>query len=372
MITGAETAHLGLRPAALPFDGRLPVVSAQVAHELGMRDDQVVQALVQAQPEGLRLELKGRPVPLPRDLALAWQLQPGDVLQFRVRRQAGGGVQLLPVPTKPDAAAQTGTTTAALAAEAAPDLGRLTRLAYRPPGLENLGQLLQPGILSALAGGLDPPELLAAVQHWLSLRPQMSMLTAQALQHYLVASGWMTEAALAQGRGAGLVDLKTTLRLLLRNATPGTRDAEGLGEAIDEIEARQLAAAHSPGGREGMVVLMLPFADASPVTLKFGRPAAQPDQAPPPLRIDLHTASAELGELWLQTRIHTDNRVDLVMWARRQDIARAAQRQAAGLQQALESAGLHMTRLQIIHGARPAEPDAWQAPAPGSMVDRSC
>lgn len=386
MITGAETAHLALRPALLLFEGRLPVVTAAIASELGMRDDQVVQATVQVQPEGLRLELKGRPVPLPRDLALAWQLQGGDEVQFRVRRQAGGSVVLQPLLAKPGASATSAATNAptnATTSTATPPasgttgsdaaaVSRLTQLSFRPPTLEGLGTLLQSGSLPELAHRLASPELRATLGQWLSLRPQMATLTAQALQHYLIASGWMTEAALAQGRGAGLLDLKSVLRLLQREGGLRASDGERLGEAIDDIEGRQLAAADLMAGREGIITLMLPFGDAAPVTLQFKRSKQQPDQTAAPLVIDLHTRSPELGELWLQTHIHADDRVDLVMWAQRQDIAAAAQAQAAGLQQALEGAGLQMTRLQIIHGPRPADADAWQPPASGSIVDRSC
>lgn len=373
MITGAETAHLGLRPAALLFDGRLPIVTAAIASELGMRDDQIVQATVRVQPEGLCLDLKGRAVLLPRELALAWQLQAGDQLRLRVRSQAGGTALLQPVPAKPGARESSATTASSVAADSdAASISRLTRLSFRPPTLEGLGALLQPDALPELAAGLASPELRATLGQWLSLRPQMATLSAQALQRFMIASGWMTEAALAQGRGAGLLDLKSVLRLLQRDAGLRTADAERLGEAIDDIEARQLAATELGAGREGAITMLLPFGDAAPVSVQFRRRPQTPDAAPAPLVIDLHTRSTELGELWLQTRIHADTRVELVMWAQRPDIASAAQRAAPGLQQALQEAGLQMIRLQIVHGPRPADSEAWQPPQSGSLVDRSC
>ena len=59
----------------------------------------------------------------------------------------------------------------------------------------------------------------------------------------------------------------------------------------------------------------------------------------------------------------------MVMWAVREDIAERAQKQASQLSDELESAGLHMTRLQVIHGVAPKDLANWVPPEAGSMVD---
>ena len=58
MITGAETAHLGLRPAPIYLEGRLPVLEAKVAGELGLHDGQVVQAAAESRSGALQLMLQ--------------------------------------------------------------------------------------------------------------------------------------------------------------------------------------------------------------------------------------------------------------------------------------------------------------------------
>ena len=46
MITGAETAHLSQRPGTIFLEGRLPMVVAPLARELGLHDGQVINAYV--------------------------------------------------------------------------------------------------------------------------------------------------------------------------------------------------------------------------------------------------------------------------------------------------------------------------------------
>jgi hypothetical protein len=104
-------------------------------------------------------------------------------------------------------------------------------------------------------------------------------------------------------------------------------------------------------------------------SLRFSKARRQPGQEAPPFVIQLHTRNQDLGELWLQTCISQQSDVDMVMWAARQDIAQRAQAQASHLSEELESAGLRMTRLQVIHGSAPQDLASWVPPDTGSMVD---
>ena len=139
--------------------------------------------------------------------------------------------------------------------------------------------------------------------------------------------------------------------------------------AIDDIESRQMAAAESLSAREWAFSIMLPFRDAEPVSLRFSKAHRQPGQEAPPFVIQLHTRNQDLGELWLQTCISHQTDVDMVMWAVRKDIAARAKAQASNLSDELESAGLNMTRLQVIHGSAPQDLASWVPPETGSMVD---
>ena len=170
---------------------------------------------------------------------------------------------------------------------------------------------------------------------------------------------------------AGLVDLKSLLRQLLKNDQTTTTDAHDLiRDALDDIESRQLMSADTLNGKEWVFSMMLPFSDAEPVALRFTKsrqPPGQEDKAP--LVIHLHTRNRDLGEIWLQTKISNETDVDMVMWALREDVVAKAKSQAANLADELDSAGLRMTRLQVVHGPGPQEPLRWGPPETGSMVD---
>ena len=93
------------------------------------------------------------------------------------------------------------------------------------------------------------------------------------------------------------------------------------------------------------------------------------EQGPPPWIIHLHTRSQMLGEIWLQSRITDLREVDLVMWALREDVVRQAQARTPLLADELDSAGLQMTRLLVVHGPGPSEAVEWSPPETGSLVD---
>lgn len=360
MIGGPDSAALVGRSATIYLEGRLPLVTAPQARELGLRDGQIVQAKAQAQASGWALQLPGYLMELPGELPPGWRLVDGQRLQFKVQLLPDGAVLLRPVQDS-----------AAAAPEALlPD--RITQLTYRPPGSEALSQLLQPATLDQLLQTVRriAPELVGGLMAWMQQRPAMAQLTPARLQQLLMQGGWMTEAMLAQGRFGEAIDFKSTLRGLLRGLSGTSAEVRGLlQDALDETESRQLRASEGTPGKEWAIAMVLPFVDASPVEVKFAWQRPEPDQ-PSRFMIQMHTASPALGDLWLQSQITDLSQVDLVMWADRQDVAQRAQARSASLAEELDSAGLRLGQLQIIHGRRPASTETpWSPPASGSMVD---
>jgi hypothetical protein len=376
MITGAETAHLTPKAPTIFLEGRLPLVVERTAAELGLRDGQVVQTTVEARLDRLRLNLQdpalvGRFIDLPKELPAGLRLAAGDTALFRVQVLKDGSILLRPLQAQ-TSAGTAGTAGAAGAAPAEALLpGRTQQLGFRPPDMAALAQLLRPGGLDTLLQNLSPATPgLAALQQWQNMRPSMAQMTPAKLQQLMQRSGWMTEALLLNGQGQGAVDLKSGLRQLLRWLQ--TTGGEGLGriqDAVDDIEARQLTAAETLTGREWVFSMMLPFADAEPVALRFVRGRRPPGEEKAPLVIHLHTRNRDLGEIWLQTRISSQTEVDMVMWALREDVVKRARDMTPNLEEELDSAGLQMTRLQVIHGPGPAEPLPWSPPKTGSLLD---
>jgi hypothetical protein len=366
MITGAATSHLTAKIPTIYLEGKLPLVLEKSAVELGLRDGQVVQGTIESRIEALRLHLqgaqKGAFIDLPKDLPASLRMASGDAALFRVQVLANGNILLRPLQTAPAPAASAG-------AASAPLPGRTQHLSFRPPDMQALGQLLRPGMLeSMLQGQIDSSPELGVLQQWLQLRPSMAKLTPEKLQQAMHRSGFMTEGLLTQGLGSGLLDLKSVLRQLLRNGTAIDKDGL-LKDSLDDIESRQLLANEGLDGREWAFSMMLPFADAEPVALRLMRGRHPSGQAKPPWVIHLHTRTSDLGELWLQTRINDETQIDMVMWAEREDVVNLAQAMADHLERELDSAGLHMTRLQIIHGQGPQVPAPHAPPEMGSLLD---
>jgi len=358
MISGPDGAAQSARPP-IYLEGRLPLVTPAIARELGLREGQVVQAKAQAQGTGWNLQLGNHTLHWPGELPAQWRLSAGDSLLFRVQFQPDGSVLLRPW--------QSGVSLSTQAL--LPD--RTTQLQYRPPGTLALSQLLQPATLDQLLQTVRrlAPELASGLQAWLLQRPAMAQLTPAKLRQLLMQGGWMTEALLAQGRLTDGLDLKSQLRGLLRGLSgqpSAMRDL--LQDALDDIESRQLRAS-DPTGRDWAISMVLPFVDAHPVEVKFSWHRPDPEQKSR-FTIELYTQSPSLGDLWLQSLITDLARVDLVMWADRQDVAQRAQNRSASLAEELDSAGLALGSLQIIHGRRPESTQSeWSPPHSGSMVD---
>lgn len=369
MITGAETAHLAPKIPTIYLDGRLPLVVERTAAELNLRDGQVINATVEARQDRFRLNLQdpsqaGRFIDLPKELPAGLRLASGDTALFRVQLQSDGSIWLRPLQATPAASA-------GAAAPLAQMPNRMQQLGFRPPDMGALALLLRPGGLDSLLRSLNPaaPEL-AGLQQWQRLRPSMAQLTPEKLQQLLQRSGFMTESLLAQGQGGGPVDLKSGLRQLLRLLQSTSHEATGrIQDAIDDIESHQLTAAETLTGREWVFSMMLPFADAEPVEMRFVRGRRKRGEEKAPLVIHLHTRNRDLGEVWLQTRISGETEVDMVMWALREDVVHRARDLTPNLAEELDSAGLNMTRLQVIHGPGPSEPMPWNPPDTGSLLD---
>jgi hypothetical protein len=368
MITAAETAHFGPRTTPIFLEGKLAIADAQVARDLGLRDGQIIQATVQASQDRLHLLLAGgRALELPKDLPPGLRLAAGDQPLFRVQVLANGTIVLQPqTPVAPPASPAAPLPAHLQATD------RNLQLSLRPPEMNALSQLLRPEVLDGMVRSLSLafPEVAARLQEWMRLRASMAQLTPERLQQMFQRSGWMTEAHLAQGQGAGLVDLKSTLRQMLRVLQQGNVDgAHRISQALDDIESRQLLAADTLAARDWVFSIMLPFRDADPVALQLSRPKRSRERDKAPYVIHLHTRNRDLGELWLQTCISDQTHVDMIMWALREDVVERARLRAGQLGEGLEEAGLQLTRLQVVHGPGPRDLLPWAAPDSGSVVD---
>lgn len=361
-LPGIDPVQLTGRAPVILLEGRLPVLETPLVQALGLRDGQVVRPNVEVRDGQMMLMLQGMAIPVPP------QLRFGDRPWWQVHLDARGRATLTPLATAPGGEGGAAGGPPALGATA----GRLEQLALRPPQGAGLQALLQPGVLQALLQSAPSPELGAQLARALQAWPQAGSLTADSLRRLARQVAGGPEAALARGE-IPEPDLKTLLRtwLDLGPDAPGAVRAL-LSDAVDDLEARQLQTALAQAdGRQVVLAMVLPFAQADPVEIRWSQQReTAPDGRRAPWVVDLHTRSSEFGEVWLRTRISDSTRVDLVMWAEQADLAARARSAAPSLARWLEEVGLRMTGLQVIHGPRPAlEAEAPAAGPSGQLVD---
>ncbi len=361
LLQGVEQTALPGRLNPFYLEGRpLPLATA-MAQQLGLRDGQIVQGTIEARGAQIKLLLEGRLLDLPPGL----RFRPGDTVWLRA---AAGAAAWSLKPVDPGAAGATAPAAAPpLAGEPAlpPGMSRLLALSLRPPMSPTLMQLFQPQMAAGLLQSAAAPELAALFQ-----RMQLSMrgLTPSALQAAVLSSGFWLEPLLARGQAAAAGDAKSLLRRLVRAISerePGM--AESVRRAIDDIEASQVESLAAQARGELSFSMVLPFADANPVAIKFFRPPRQPGQEAPPFSVDIHTINDVLGEIWLKTSVTKAAHVELMMWALKESVVRLARRHSDALGERLKLAGLTMDAFRIFHAPRPSLPDSW-AP-PGAMLD---
>ena len=382
MITGAEALVAPNRINPIYLDGKLLTFQPSIAESLGLKDGQIVQALVRLHGDQPKLLLQGRMIDAPASALAA----PGESMWLRVQNKAEGQWSFQPVPapagTQASSTALTLTAqTIMMAPSLAPVVSRIANLLYRPTGAVELSQLYKPGTLDALLGTIARPDLLT---QWRGLQLSMSQLTPSSLQQAMMGA-MGSEVWLARGMPMAAQDPKQMLRKLIDaistnnlNATQlnDGDDADSIGiisrlqRAVDDLEASQVQAVQAQAQQEILFNMTLPFADANPVELTIRRGPKQEGESPL-LIINVHSKSEELGPVWLKTQLANSEQVELTMWSEDPSVVSQARSRSSLLGQELSSAGLTMKSFQVIQGARPTETSVWAPSGRGLVVDVS-
>ena len=382
MITGAEALIAPSRINPIYLDGKLLTFQASIAQDLGLTDDQIVQAMVRLHGDQPKLLLQGRMIDAPASSLAA----PGESMWLRVQNKAEGQWRFQPVPppagTQATSAALTlNVPTLMMAPNLAPVVSRIANLLYRPTGAVELSQLYKPGTLDALLGTIGRPDLLT---QWRGLQLSMSQLTPSALKQAMMGA-MGSEVWLSRGMPTAIQDPKQMLRRLIdainTNNLSTTQSSDGddtdsigivsgLQRAVDDLEASQVKAVQAQAQQEILFNMTLPFVDANPVELTIRRGPKQEGESPL-LIINVHSKSEELGPVWLKTQLANSEQVELTMWSEDPNVVSQARSRSSLLGQELGNAGLTMKSFQVVQGARPNETSVWAPSGRGLVVDVS-
>ena len=372
------------RYAALVAEVPVIRIADPDARSLGLREGQVIQALVESQGDARFFDLGGRRFEIPA----AWQrVAPGDLRWFRVGRDgeaftlrptanpAAGGLTPLTGSgsnAQSGAVPGTGVVTTSPAMSAASQVGplsaRFLELLARPSGFSALAQVLVPGRLESILIAAGAPDLARML---VAGRLRSDALSPEAIKQAVANGGLWGEAMLASGRQVGQLDLKALLRQISRvlTARAGSAGAE-VDEAVNDIERKQLESIQqSVDGRLVFSVLM-PFGDAPPASLRFERNSRGEERGRSGYTIDLHIAPPRIGDLWMKTTVE-GTRVDVTVWAARTDIARVVNAASPQLGEDLKEAGLALRAFHVVEGVRPDQADRGAGPISSGLDVRA-
>ena len=347
-MLGPEQVNFPVRPTPIFLEGVVPIhISEEVAKDLGLRDGQIVRAVVGMREEEMRLIINNREL-----AGLAGnQLKVGETLDLRVSNNGRLLQPLAAAPALPEVLASPGP--------------RLLSLLFRPAGQSAVNQIFMPHGsnpgLQALVEGENA--------RWLSqLIHSMARLSPVAVKRALMASGLFTEGRLARSLPPNF-DLKQLLKTILRSQSPQSLIAQDIESAVDEIESRQLESLQAQNNRSVSYTFHMPFSDANPVQVQFERGPRQGEESEPDWVINLHTDSGKMGELWLKTTFKPSLRLDMEMWAARAEIAQLARSSSSQLDKLLQEFGLTLGKMTVHNANRPL--GGTQELRPGGMVDVS-
>jgi len=340
------------RPVLTPAVVTPLPLPAAAAQDLGLRDAEVVQGLVEVRGETLKLVINGKAVDLPPGTRYV----AGDQPWFTAMVTNDG------VALKPTAAPTTmaGAPVAASLPVPAPLIALLAR------SLDG-GALTQLFTGPTLAQAFAAADLSGLASSFRTARLATTRVTPERVKNAVMASGLQFESQLAEGRAPAAADMKMALQRLLANLPEQSAVRATAQQALDDVSAAQLQAVQAQNQQELFVNVVLPFSDANPVRLTFSRARRTREQPDPPTVIDVHTHHPRLGEVWLKSSVQSARDIDLTMWAMKPEVATAAAANSPALGRELKAAGLVMKQFVVYNAARPDGP---RPPvAPGGLIN---
>ena len=355
-MLGPELINLTARPTPIFLEGSAAIqLTQQAAKDLGLKDGQIVQGVIAARGDLLKLLINNKELEWPGSS----RFKLGDKLDFRVDSSIFGR-SLVPIrglTTSP------GNTPPAIPSPA------LLQLMHRPDQPSVLAGLFKSGGIEALAAQLGGSEQLRASLMLSMAKLSMEKLSPMSVKRGLSNSGLFGEQLLASGVVRQGPDLKQLLRSLLRNAPLQSAIGAELKGAIDEVESKQLESLQAQQSRELSYSFVLPFMDANAVEIELYSGASNSATEGQEWIINLHTESPSLGELWLKTTLQSAASIQMVMWAPRIDVADRAREAASELQYELQRFGLNLEKLDVLNARRPSVSEGLSGS--GQVVDLS-
>jgi hypothetical protein len=324
------------------LEGTLKIAASE-AKSLGLKDGQIVQAVIENRAERTKLIINSKEFDLPKNAHLASETK------FQAKISIGPkSALLIPTGLLPNAS---GAGLSVNPTGFTPISPHLMNLLMHSGGLVNLQQLFS--VNGGLANLIQVSGLADLITRILGARPSISQISSSTIRDLILSSGLFTEMRLAQKQKVHPLDQKSLLYQISRIMGERGLDASNINRAILDIESNQLESQQSTNNRELSFSLLLPFKDFGSVDLSFFRAAPTRSDPKPSYTFNLHTKNELIGEVWLRTVVEKEISLKMTMWALRTVISDKAKNSTKQLGDLLENSGLKIDSFEIHNSARP-------------------
>ena len=339
MIITADLANAVSKVNPIFLEGTLKIAAAE-AKSVGLRDGQIIQAVIENRGDHTKLLLGNKEFEIPKNI----QVAEGSKFQARVSILNNGSAILVPAGVS----IGSGTSPSMFL----PLSPHFMNLLLHSTGFGNLSSLYGSSILASLNSQGLFSDLIAK---FFGMRLNGANITASDIKNFILNFGLFNEAVLAKKQKLNPNNPKVILSQLARIISDRGLDAQNITRAILDIEASQLETNQGLQNREIFFSLVFPFKDFGTFNFSFSKPLTDRDSENTPYTFNLHTKNESLGEIWLRVVVEKRVNLNMQMWATDHKTFKKAKDSVNNLSKLLADAGLSINSFEIFNEKKPGK-----------------
>ena len=337
MLT-AEPMNMSMRPNIVYVEGAAAGmrISPEQARVLGLREGQVINAVVAQRADGNLLLIGNQQLAMPARMSLAQ-----GPAAFMVSVVNGNMVLSLVDPNSANKLNQR--------ADADARFGRLLGHA----GGMHLGRLFSPGVMPQLLGSPASGDLSQVLR---GLLMNSREINSASIRRSLENFGLFTESEIRQTGMApanqGIKSALIGLRALFQSRQMETTSISG---AIDELEARQIESLAQQVAGKTSLSWVIPFADQWPVYIRLSQdetPGNAESNVQKTWSVDLEAGLDEQTAMSANIRVDASKQIEVRIWLPSTELFAVAQASREELVKRLREQGVTLVTLNIFPTTR--------------------
>jgi len=337
MLT-AEPMNMSMRPNIVYVEGAAAGmrINPEQARVLGLREGQVINAVVAQRADGNLLLVGNQQLAMPPRMSL-----PQGAAAFLVTVVNGNMVLSLVDPSSANKLNQRADADA-----------RFGRLLGHAGGL-HLGRLFSPGVMPQILGSPASGDLGQILR---GLLMNSREINSASIRRSLENFGLFTESEIRNtGMFSGNQGIKSAL-IGLRALFQGRQmDTTSISGAIDELEARQIESLAQQVAGKTSLSWVIPFADQWPVYIRLSQdenPGNDESNSQKTWSVDLEAGLDEQTAMSANIRVDISKQIEVRIWLPSAELFTAAQASREELVNRLREHGVSLVTLNIFPTSR--------------------